>query len=45
MPHDTRDMIVDFIHHWTQERTGLRPLQLVGWLGLARSKYYHWQHH
>lgn len=38
-------MIVDFIHHWTEERTGLRPLQLAGWLRLPRSKYYHWREH
>jgi transposase InsO family protein len=38
-------MIVDFINHWTDERTGLRPLQLVDWLRLPRSKYYHWREH
>jgi transposase InsO family protein len=38
-------MIVDFINHWTDERTGLRPLQLVDWLRLSRSKYYHWREH
>jgi len=36
---------VDFIHHWTAERTGLRALQLVDWLRLPRSKYYHWRDH
>jgi putative transposase len=36
---------VDFIHHWTDERTGLRPLQLVDWLRLRRGKYYHWREH
>lgn len=36
---------MDFISHWTDERTGLRPLQLVDWLRLSRSKYYHWREH
>ncbi len=34
---------MDLIHHWTDERTGLRPLQLVDWLRLPRSKCYHWR--
>lgn len=38
-------MIIDFINHWSDERTALRPLQLVDWLGLARSKYYQWREH
>jgi putative transposase len=38
-------MIVDFIHHWSDERTGLRARQLVDWLRLPRSKYYHWCEH
>jgi hypothetical protein len=30
---------VDVFHHWTDERTGLRPLQLVDGLRLPRN---HW---
>ena len=37
-------MIIDFIHHWS-ERATIQPLQLVDWLGIARSKYYHWRQH
>ena len=36
---------MDFINHWTELRTGLRPLQLVDRLRLPRSKYYHWRLH
>jgi transposase InsO family protein len=34
--------VIDFIRHWSQERTGLRALQLVEWIDLSRSKYYEW---
>ena len=37
-------MIINFINRWS-ERTDLPPLQLIGWLGIARSKYYHWREH
>jgi len=33
---------MDFIRTWSQ-KTEVRPLNLVGWLGLGRSKYYAWQ--
>ncbi len=42
VPHDTRDMIVDFIKHWSV-RAELSPLRLVAWLRLGRSKYYQWR--
>lgn len=35
-------MIVDFVKQWSH-RSGLGELQLVGWLGLGRSKYYDWR--
>lgn len=41
--HDTRDAVIDFIKHWSGERTGLRPLQLADWLELSRSKFYDWK--
>jgi len=40
--HDTRDAIMDFIAHWS-ERTEIRALQLVSWIGLSRSKFYSWR--
>ena len=33
---------MDFIAHWS-ERTEIRALQLVDWIGLSRSKYYSWR--
>ena len=33
---------MDFLGDWS-ERTEIKPLVLVGWLGLARSKYYDWK--
>lgn len=35
--------MIDFIHQWSGERTGLRSLQIVGWVGIARSKFYDWR--
>jgi hypothetical protein len=40
--HDIRDAIMDFIGHWS-ERTEIRALQLVAWIGLSRSKFYSWR--
>ncbi len=35
--------MIDFIHKWDGERTGLRKLQIVAWVGIARSKFYDWR--
>jgi transposase InsO family protein len=35
--------VIDFIHQWGGERSGLSPLRIVGWLGIARSKFYDWR--
>jgi hypothetical protein len=40
--HDIRDAIMEFIAHWS-ERTEIGSLQLVGWIGLSRSKFYSWR--
>ena len=42
MPHDTRDAIVDFVHHWS-ERTEIGATRMVTWMGIASSKYHAWQ--
>lgn len=42
VPSDTRDQVMDFIGDWG-EKTGIRPLAMVSWLGLSRSKYYDWK--
>jgi putative transposase len=35
--------VIDFIHKWGGDRSGLSQLQIVGWVGIARSKFYDWQ--
>lgn len=42
MAHDTRDAVMDFINHWSW-KTRIKPLRLVGWAGLCRSKFYDWK--
>jgi putative transposase len=42
VPHDRRDEVVDFVRHWS-EKAEIEALKLVGWIGIARSKYYQWQ--
>ena len=37
----TRDSIVQFIRHWAS-RTGLSLIVLIGWLGIAWSKFGRW---
>ena len=37
--------MIDFIHKWGGKRSGLSELQIVGWVGIARSKFYDWQTH
>jgi putative transposase len=42
-PHDARNQVIDFIHKWGGDRSGLSQLQVVGWGGIARSKFYDWR--
>ena len=35
--------MIDFINTWSGERSGLRALRFVDWLGISRSKYYDWR--
>jgi transposase InsO family protein len=34
--------VVDFVKHWTK-RTGIAVTHILGWLGLATSKFYDWR--
>ena len=43
VPHDVRDQVVDYVHHWT-ERTELPARRLLAWLGLGTSKFHDWKH-
>ena len=42
VPHDTRDEVVDYVRRWTG-RTELPAKTLVGWLGIATSKFHNWK--
>jgi transposase InsO family protein len=39
---DIRDEVIDYVRTWAH-KTGLNAKQLVGWIGIDRSKYYQWQ--
>jgi putative transposase len=41
VPQATRDLVVQFSRHWAG-RTGPSVLLLIGWLGIARSKFNRW---
>ena len=42
VPHDLRDQVVDFVRRWS-EKTEIPAARLMGWAGLARSKYFDWK--
>ena len=42
MPHDLRDVVVDFFKHYRQ-LTGLALGRLLGWLGLSPRKFNRWK--
>jgi putative transposase len=42
VPHDTRDVIVDFVHRWS-DQTGLAVARFLRWIGLATSKWHSWK--
>jgi transposase InsO family protein len=37
-----RDEVVDYVRHWS-DKTGIKTTKMVKWIGIARSKYYHWR--
>jgi len=39
---DTRDEVIDYVRTWA-DKTELKVRQLVGWIGIDRSKYYQWR--
>jgi putative transposase len=41
-PHDTRDEVVDFVAGWSA-KTDISAQRFVGWLGIARGKFYSWK--
>ena len=37
-----RDEVVDYVGYWS-DRTEIKATKMVKWIGIARSKYYHWR--
>jgi putative transposase len=42
VPHDVRDAVVDFVRTWS-EKTELPVERFLGWLELARGKFFSWR--
>lgn len=42
VPHDRRDQVVNFMNRWA-EKTEIAVGRLLGWAGLARSKFFNWK--
>jgi transposase InsO family protein len=42
VPHDIRDLVVDFIRYWRRS-TEIPLNQFIAWLRISSSKYYGWQ--
>jgi transposase InsO family protein len=42
VPHDVRDLVVDFVRIW-EKKTEIRGRRFISWLTISSSKYYNWQ--
>lgn len=42
VPHDIRDLVVDFIRYWSRQ-TEVPLIQFIFWLSISSSKFYNWQ--
>jgi putative transposase len=42
VPHDVRDLVVDFVRRWS-ERTEIGVGRCIDWLGVRASKFYDWR--
>lgn len=42
MPHDIRDMVIDFVNKWS-EKTEIKVDIFIKWIGMAKSKFYDWR--
>ena len=38
---DVRDDVIDYVRYWS-DRTEIKANTMVKWIGIGRSKYYHW---
>ena len=39
---DVRDEVVDYVRCWS-DRTGIKVIKMIRWIGIPRSKYYDWR--
>lgn len=37
-----RDEVVDYVRYWS-DKTAIKATKMVNWIGISRSKFYHWQ--
>jgi putative transposase len=42
VPHDVRDLVVDFVRHWS-EKSEIGVGRFIAWLGVTPSKFYDWR--
>jgi putative transposase len=42
VPHDVRDLVVDFVRCWS-EKTEIGTGRFIHWLGVRASKFYDWR--
>src|SRR3989441_7477918 len=42
VPHDVRDLVVDFVRRWS-EKTEISAGRFIHWLGVRASKFYDWR--
>jgi putative transposase len=42
VPHDVRDLVVDFVRYWS-EKTEIGAGRFIHWLGVRASKFYDWR--
>jgi len=37
-----RDEVIDYVRKWS-DKTGIKAMKMVTWIGISRSKFYNWQ--
>jgi transposase InsO family protein len=39
---DVRDEVIDYVRYWS-DKTQIKAVKMVNWIGISRSKFYNWQ--
>jgi len=39
---DVRDEVIDYVRYWS-DKTDIKAMKMVIWIGISRSKFYNWQ--